>query len=37
LLQPKQIKERLLGTLKRVRVVSEKELMNYCWDYIMEP
>ncbi len=37
LLQPKQIKESLLGTWKRVRVVSEKELMNYCWGYIMEP
>ncbi len=31
LLQPMQIKVRLSGTLKRVRVVSEKEqLMNYC-------
>jgi hypothetical protein len=30
LLQPMQIKERLLGTLKRVRAMSKKELMNYC-------
>jgi hypothetical protein len=30
LLQPKQIKGRLVRTLKKVRVVSEKEFMNYC-------